>query len=618
MALIPWWINYPNVNDEIMNLDWLLRVSNENTEKISNFINLNTIKYADPILWDITSQYEANTITVDPQTGDAYISNKAVPYGVALSNTDYWTKIYNYADEINKLEEQIAAANERLSTTATAPRAKGDLVWLNGLLYEVTAPMIAGDSYVEGSNCAKTTINAQLLRLHQADTALGQRIDDEAEARADADTALGERIDNLDVNHVYNQSTPESGLTTNIGLKEGTYNITEDTVINAQLVIPKGAILNVSSGVTLTINGEILAGRYQIFEGSGTIVVNNEYQPFGYPEWFNDDVAKCYSVFRCVKLGLKRYTINGDLVMDKSNSIIEGVCYGTNWNTKCSELTFTNNGHIIIGTYATTTINEFPRNITIKNVFILNNTTSEPCISVYGVVRALIEKVYIQTSSSISGITFLRAIGSTCRDVYVQSVGISGTFYGYRFYDESNTGVIGARSTSVWLNNCTYSDTNSQSGNTRGFQIDPHHSDIYINSCEVAGANLGLVLNALSDSYCVDILISDCDFDSCRTNAILAIDCSNGCVSLNNCYGALTSNSTEGLIYCNNCTFTLLMNNIQLIGTNSNQSGFVSTGALKSLINNLAVNGIFNNAINIGTSTSVKYTCIANGTISSN
>ena len=77
MALIPWWIRYPNVNDEIMNLDWLLRVSNENTAKISNFINLNTIKYADPILWDITSQYEANTITVDPQTGDAYISTKA-------------------------------------------------------------------------------------------------------------------------------------------------------------------------------------------------------------------------------------------------------------------------------------------------------------------------------------------------------------------------------------------------------------------------------------------------------------------------------------------------------------------------------------------------------------
>ena len=228
MALIPWWIRYPNVNDEIMNLDWLLRVSNENTAKISNFINLNTIKYANPILWDITSQYEANTITVDPQTGDAYISTKAVPYGVALSNTDYWTKIYNYANEMDELREQIAAANEELSTTATAPRAVGDLVWLNGLLYKVTAPMIAGDSYVVGSNCKKITIEELLDASSEAieteaearaeaDEALGERITAEAEARAEADTALNERITNeiqtlsdeiSDINN-YDYVTPE-------------------------------------------------------------------------------------------------------------------------------------------------------------------------------------------------------------------------------------------------------------------------------------------------------------------------------------------------------------------------------------------------------------------------
>ena len=170
MSFVPWWIKYPNVNDEIMNLDWLLRQMEENGIKIDNFINLNTIKYADPILWDITSQYEANTIVVDPQTGDAYISTKAVPYGVSLSNTDYWTKIYNYADEINNLQEQIAAANEKLSTTATASRDAGDLVWLNGKLYIVTSPMIAGDSYVEGSNCEKVTIEDVIGNLALLDT----------------------------------------------------------------------------------------------------------------------------------------------------------------------------------------------------------------------------------------------------------------------------------------------------------------------------------------------------------------------------------------------------------------------------------------------------------------
>ena len=162
IPLFPWWKRYPNVNDEILNLDWVIYTVKHLGEEVANFINLNTIKYADPILWDITHQYEANTIVVDPQTGDAYISVQAVPYGVSLSNTSYWTKIYNYADAINTLEEQIAAANEQLATTASAARAAGDLVWLNGLLYRVTAPMIAGDSYVEGSNCVKTTIEEEL------------------------------------------------------------------------------------------------------------------------------------------------------------------------------------------------------------------------------------------------------------------------------------------------------------------------------------------------------------------------------------------------------------------------------------------------------------------------
>ena len=216
MAMLPWWIHYPNVNNEIINLDWILQVSNENTDKIENFIGVNTIKYADPILWDITSQYEANTIVVDPQTGDAYISTKAVPYGVALSNEGYWTRIYNYASEIHTFREQIAA-DEQLSTTASAPREVNDLVFLNGLLYRVTSSMIAGDSYVEDSNCVKTTIDLELkrealLRIEginneaqaraDADTALGQRIDNEAQARADADTVIRELISNISYDYI--------------------------------------------------------------------------------------------------------------------------------------------------------------------------------------------------------------------------------------------------------------------------------------------------------------------------------------------------------------------------------------------------------------------------------
>ena len=62
----------------------------------------------------------------------------------------------------NQLEEQIASANEGTSKTATANRNIGDLVWLDGDLYKVTHNMIAGDQYVNGSNCIKTTIENEI------------------------------------------------------------------------------------------------------------------------------------------------------------------------------------------------------------------------------------------------------------------------------------------------------------------------------------------------------------------------------------------------------------------------------------------------------------------------
>lgn len=50
---------YTNFHD--LNLDWIIEVLNEFNTKLTDFVSLATIKYADPIQWDITSQYEANT-----------------------------------------------------------------------------------------------------------------------------------------------------------------------------------------------------------------------------------------------------------------------------------------------------------------------------------------------------------------------------------------------------------------------------------------------------------------------------------------------------------------------------------------------------------------------------
>lgn len=174
--LFPWWIKYPNCNNEILNLDWLEYTVKHLAEEVKNFINLNTIKYADPILWDITRQYEANTIVVDPQSGDAYISTRPVPAGVQLNRTEYWTMIYNYADALSDLRSQIAY-DEGNTTTASTSYAVDDLVFVNELLYRVIAPMIAGDSFVVDSNVVKTTIEVELARLRLGISSLDGQID---------------------------------------------------------------------------------------------------------------------------------------------------------------------------------------------------------------------------------------------------------------------------------------------------------------------------------------------------------------------------------------------------------------------------------------------------------
>jgi len=200
-------VPYTNFHD--LNLDWIMDELNEFNAKLTNFVSLATIKYADPIQWDITSQYEANTVVVD-SNGNAYLSVKPVPSGVSLDRTDFWTKIGNFDELWADVKKAITPNDEGHSPAATADRAVNDLVWVNGALVRVTRAMIAGDAYVPGSNCVSSSTNEVLHYLittfneglsaektarENADTQLQSAIDAEKTARENADTQLQTAID---------------------------------------------------------------------------------------------------------------------------------------------------------------------------------------------------------------------------------------------------------------------------------------------------------------------------------------------------------------------------------------------------------------------------------------
>ena len=198
--------------------------------QVIDFTKINSIKYADPLQWDITSQYEANTVVVDTN-GNAYLSVQAVPAGISINRTDYWTKIGNFDALWANVKAAITPFDEGADNVATRAYKVNDLVWVQGNLYVVTKAMVAGDKFLSGNSkissmnvelaALRATINSLQENLQQqindtnellgivqnelvfeketrkkADDNLNDKIDSETTARTNADTILGGRIDN--------------------------------------------------------------------------------------------------------------------------------------------------------------------------------------------------------------------------------------------------------------------------------------------------------------------------------------------------------------------------------------------------------------------------------------
>lgn len=168
---------FPYTNFQEINLDKLIIKMLQLELEQKEFINNNVIKYANPIGWDITTQYEANTVVTDSK-GNAYISSQPVPAGVNITNTDYWSKIGNFEQLYADIKNAITPADEGAGTTASAPRAVDDLVWVGDDLLKVTAPMIAGDTYVIGSNCIETNMDVELKRIASEMDTLTDHVDE--------------------------------------------------------------------------------------------------------------------------------------------------------------------------------------------------------------------------------------------------------------------------------------------------------------------------------------------------------------------------------------------------------------------------------------------------------
>ena len=193
---------FPHTRTYDTDLGWLIKTVNLMNDTLKQFVSLNTIKYANPIQWDITTQYETNTVVIDPISGVAYISVQPVPSGVNISNTDYWTVIFDLGAFVIRAAKNFTNRFEAETTlTATFPSNVGDwLVW-GDVLYEVISPIIAGDQYVENSNIKHITmeevVNTLVQAIDDVDNKIGDLDDLTTVVKTSVVDAINEIVSNI-------------------------------------------------------------------------------------------------------------------------------------------------------------------------------------------------------------------------------------------------------------------------------------------------------------------------------------------------------------------------------------------------------------------------------------
>lgn len=124
--------------------------------KLSELASLSVITYADPIDWNITTQYSQNTVVVDPTNGTAYLSTQPVPSGVQISNSEYWTPIFTLENFTTFLKTAITTEPQQengQAATNTIPAGKvffvGDKLCYNQNEIPESSLVIIGSNCVE-------------------------------------------------------------------------------------------------------------------------------------------------------------------------------------------------------------------------------------------------------------------------------------------------------------------------------------------------------------------------------------------------------------------------------------------------------------------------------------
>ena len=625
---------YTNFHD--LNLDWIMDELNEFNTKLTNFVSLATIKYANPIQWDITSQYEANTVVVD-SNGNAYLSVQPVPSGVSLDRTEYWTKIGNFDELWADVKKAITPNDEGHSPTATADRAVNDLVWVNGSLVRVTRVMSAGDAYVPGSNCVSSSTNEVLHYLinafneglsaektarEHADTELQTAIDaektarenaiaEEQTARKNADNDLQNSIKQLqqdikkvlDYANVKNYGAKGDGTTDDtiafstaiesgkdLFIPDGEYIITGAINIGSPLMT-SGAIV-VASGVMLTIDKPVAPCTLHFRQKNGGKFLVRAGETIA--DWYID--TSIADVFRGGSIqpftGTVKFPTHGSWSAAKGGLTTDTIYKidapvrvdnHTTYDFCNNVVSFGPNGVInITGDSATYQVER----LSVRNAtFVATAENVQQFFNVQYAQRVTIDNIHCIGGRRVA--QYVNTINVYTANIVHDTFYVSSNPYASFLLDESSGGAAGiSGNASIRFYNCI-SSFNNLTGDSEQFILYNSNDmrDVYIDSCECSSAMTAIAITALTDGNPVwNIWISGYIADQCN-RGLYVKNSGNSQISVEGCY----FNARDRLVEFEKSSG--VVSNCQFIGSQS-CVGVQLTSARGCVIDNCQFNNI--------------------------
>lgn len=162
----------PFTNLHELNLDWIIQAIKSQEDRLTQFVSLNSIKYANPFQWNITSQYAINTLVIDPQDGTAYLSVQPVPSGVQITNTEYWTPVFTLQNFTDALKAAITNFPQQEDGQAATQEIPANSVFFVGdILCSNAATIPTSSLVVIGTNCTQVDVVELIEQLRNTPTA---------------------------------------------------------------------------------------------------------------------------------------------------------------------------------------------------------------------------------------------------------------------------------------------------------------------------------------------------------------------------------------------------------------------------------------------------------------